>query len=160
MRNDFGPWLVFDCDDQHQIYYKCRYIRVTASPQREAGARRMAAEEGTVANLVTLVSSDGHEFEVAEEVAVVSPTIKRLIEEGLGNRRITLPNITSKILKIVVEFAAEFHNANVDDPDADPEGDNAWGEELDNVDPAQRYVPYPGQFLFRILVYLVLMRCH
>ncbi|KAL6657062.1 hypothetical protein ACP70R_004842 [Stipagrostis hirtigluma subsp. patula] len=91
----------------------------------------MATEEGAESK-ITLVSSDGHEFEVAEHVAMVSPTIKRMIEDDLSNRRVLLPTIASKILLKAVDFAEDLFKSRV--AAAALEKDK-WAKELAQMDP-------------------------
>ena len=58
--------------------------------------------------LVTLVSSDAHEFQVEEEVATMSKTIESLIADVGTKETIPLPNVSGKILAKVLEFM-KFH---------------------------------------------------
>uniref|UniRef100_A0A0A9ADB6 SKP1-like protein n=1 Tax=Arundo donax TaxID=35708 RepID=A0A0A9ADB6_ARUDO len=99
----------------------------------------MAAEGGAVPEEVTLVTSDGQEFQVAEQDAVVSPTIRQMIEDGLGNRRFTLPNVTSQDIPKVIAFAQKLVESRAaaagDGPYADHEADIAWAKDLVQVDP-------------------------
>ena len=57
---------------------------------------------------VTLMSSDGEQFEVPQEVAFKSETIKNMIEDTGTDSAIPLPNVPSKILTKVIEYA-KFH---------------------------------------------------
>jgi|Transcript_9427 S-phase kinase-associated protein 1 len=59
---------------------------------------------------VTLMSSDGETFEVPQEVAFKSETIKNMIEDTGTDSAIPLPNVPSKILTKVIEYA-KFHTA-------------------------------------------------
>ncbi|KAM4099282.1 hypothetical protein ACJW30_07G145900 [Castanea mollissima] len=56
---------------------------------------------------VTLKSSDGEIFEVEETVAMESQTIKSLIEDDCANNAIPLPNVTSHILSLVIQYCKE-----------------------------------------------------
>ncbi|KAL4621519.1 SKP1-like protein 1A [Castanea sativa] len=51
-----------------------------------------------------LKSSDGKIFEVEEHVAVLSETIKSLVEDGCANNVIPLPNVDSKTLELVLDW--------------------------------------------------------
>ncbi|KAJ6409943.1 hypothetical protein OIU84_009436 [Salix udensis] len=53
---------------------------------------------------ITLKSSDGETFVVEEAVAVESQTIKHMIEDDCAGNDIPLPNVTSKILAMVIEY--------------------------------------------------------
>ncbi|XP_030538697.1 SKP1-like protein 1B [Rhodamnia argentea] len=53
---------------------------------------------------ITLLSSDDESFEVDEALFVESQTIKNIIEAGCADRRITLPNVTGRILAKVIEY--------------------------------------------------------
>ncbi|KAL3845346.1 hypothetical protein ACJIZ3_002749 [Penstemon smallii] len=53
---------------------------------------------------ITLRSSDGEVFEVEESVAVLSQTIKHMIEDDCADNVIPLPNVTGKILSKVIEY--------------------------------------------------------
>lgn len=53
---------------------------------------------------LTLVSSDGESFEVAEEVAVQSITIKNMVEDGCSDDPIPLPNLDARILSQVIVY--------------------------------------------------------
>ncbi|XP_076933287.1 SKP1-like protein 1A [Bidens hawaiensis] len=53
---------------------------------------------------VVLKSSDGETFEVEEAVALQSQTIKHMIEDDCADSSIPLPNVTGKILAMVIEY--------------------------------------------------------
>ncbi len=59
---------------------------------------------------VKLASSDKQVFEVEEEVANESQTVKSLLEDGAGGTEdgIPLPNVSGKVLAKVIEFC-KFH---------------------------------------------------
>ncbi|XP_050234264.1 SKP1-like protein 1A [Mercurialis annua] len=59
----------------------------------------------TTSKKVTLRASDGETFEVEQAVASVSQTIKLLIEDGCADGVIPVPNVTGKILSMVLEYA-------------------------------------------------------
>ncbi|KAK4795519.1 hypothetical protein SAY86_027845 [Trapa natans] len=56
---------------------------------------------------IILMSSDGETFEVDEAVALQSQTIKYLIEDVCVDNGIPLPNVTGKILALVVEYCKQ-----------------------------------------------------
>ncbi|XP_059630351.1 SKP1-like protein 1A [Cornus florida] len=53
---------------------------------------------------IVLKSSDGETFEVEEVVALESQTIKHMIEDDCASTIIPLPNVTSKILSMIIEY--------------------------------------------------------
>ncbi|MFS7949657.1 putative S-phase kinase-associated protein [Helianthus anomalus] len=53
---------------------------------------------------IMLKSSDGETFEIEEVVALESQTIKHMIEDDCANTTIPLPNVTGKIMSMVVEY--------------------------------------------------------
>ncbi|CAL4971083.1 unnamed protein product [Urochloa decumbens] len=57
-----------------------------------------------VSKMIKLKSSDHHEFEVEEAVAMESQTIRRMIEDGCADDCISLPDIDSEVLMKVIEF--------------------------------------------------------
>ncbi|KAF8679136.1 hypothetical protein HU200_045901 [Digitaria exilis] len=71
---------------------------------------------------IVLVSKEGDEFEVEERLALLSPTITRMIEDG---SRISLPSIRSKILTKLIEFARKSV-----DSQAAATHDLSWGEDF------------------------------
>ncbi|CEG00859.1 E3 ubiquitin ligase, SCF complex, Skp subunit [Ostreococcus tauri] len=57
---------------------------------------------------VTLRSSDDETFVVDDDVAFLSETIKSIIEDTEDESMVPLPNVSSKILAKVIEYA-KFH---------------------------------------------------
>ncbi|OWM68226.1 SKP1-like protein 1A [Punica granatum] len=60
---------------------------------------------------IILKSSDGKTFEVDEVVAVMSQTIKHMIEDGCAENAIPLPNVSSKVLAKVIEYSKKHVEA-------------------------------------------------
>mmetsp|Transcript_4909 Transcript_4909/g.17815 ORF Transcript_4909/g.17815 Transcript_4909/m.17815 type:complete len:152 (+) Transcript_4909:2544-2999(+) len=58
-----------------------------------------------MANTITLRSSDDETFEVEEEVAFLSETIRSIIEDTENDAAVPLPNVSAKILSKVIEFS-------------------------------------------------------
>lgn len=89
---------------------------------------------------VKLLSSDHQTFEVEEEVASESQTVKNLIEETGADETIPLPNVSGKILARVVEYC-KFHveaNKKTDDKPAKSEDDiKVWAHAV-SMQPSQR----------------------
>lgn len=57
---------------------------------------------------VTLVSSDAQNFEVEQDVAFESTTVKNLIDDAGAEENIPVPNVSGKILAKVIEYC-KFH---------------------------------------------------
>ncbi|XP_059624690.1 SKP1-like protein 1B [Cornus florida] len=54
---------------------------------------------------IVLRSSDGKTFEVEEVVALESQTIKLMIEDDCADSIIPLPNVSSNILSMIIEYS-------------------------------------------------------
>ncbi|XP_027768324.1 SKP1-like protein 1A [Solanum pennellii] len=54
--------------------------------------------------MIILRSFDGESFEVDETVALESETIKHMIEDDCANNTIPVPNVTGKILAMVIKY--------------------------------------------------------
>ncbi|XP_074570039.1 SKP1-like protein 1A isoform X1 [Curcuma longa] len=91
---------------------------------------------------VTLLSSDGEEFEVDEAAAMQSQSIRHMIEDGCAHTDIPLPNVTSLILAKVIEYCNKRVDAyGSSSQDGAPggvedEGFKAWEAEFVKVDQA------------------------
>ncbi|KAG6391486.1 hypothetical protein SASPL_149241 [Salvia splendens] len=57
-----------------------------------------------VPKTVTLVSSDGERFVIAETLAKQSITIGNIIDDGCCDAPIPIPNVTGKVLTTVIEY--------------------------------------------------------
>ncbi|KAI3928624.1 hypothetical protein MKW98_024225 [Papaver atlanticum] len=79
----------------------------------------------STSKMVTLRSSDGEAFEVTEDVALQSPTIKHMIEDDCADNGIPLPNVTSKILAKVIEYYQKHVQS--------PKGDDGNAEEEEKL---------------------------
>lgn len=92
-----------------------------------------------MSNKVKLTSSDNQMFEVDEEIANESTTVKNMIEDTGTEDIIPLPNVPGKILAKVIEYC-KFHveaNKKVDDKPAKSEDDiKQWDTEFVKVDQA------------------------
>lgn len=90
-----------------------------------------------MSNKVKLTSSDGQMFEVDEEVANESTTVKNMIEDTGTEETVPLPNVPGKILAKVIEYC-RFHveaNKKIDDKPAKTEDDiKQWDTEFVRVD--------------------------
>ncbi|KAI4970623.1 hypothetical protein ZWY2020_001537 [Hordeum vulgare] len=64
----------------------------------------MATAAAGEKKMIMLKSSDGEEFEVEEAVAMALRIIRHMIEDDCADKRISIPNINSKILSKVIEY--------------------------------------------------------
>lgn len=88
---------------------------------------------------VKLLSSDSQQFDVDEDVAVQSVTVKNLIEDSGTDEGIPLPNVSGRVLAKVVEYCKEHVEASkkVDEKPARSEEEmKAWDLEFVKVDQA------------------------
>ncbi|GAB4847578.1 SKP1-like protein 1A [Ancistrocladus abbreviatus] len=85
---------------------------------------------------ITLKSSDGETFEVEEDVAVESQTIKHMIEDDCADNVIPLPNVTSKILAKVIEYCKKHVETPKTEDRAAEEELKAWDADFVKVDQA------------------------
>ncbi|KAL3631571.1 hypothetical protein CASFOL_024555 [Castilleja foliolosa] len=61
--------------------------------------------------MISVMSSDGQTFEVEDEVALESQTIKHMIEDDGADNVITLPHVSSSILVKVIEYCKRHVDA-------------------------------------------------
>ncbi|KXZ48119.1 hypothetical protein GPECTOR_30g215 [Gonium pectorale] len=89
---------------------------------------------------VKLLSSDAQMFEVEEEVAYQSQTVKNLVEDAGKDDPVPLPNVSGRILAKVIEYSkyhVEAEKKGADDKPAKSEDDvKRWDEEFVKVDQA------------------------
>ncbi|KAL4633550.1 hypothetical protein ACB092_04G131000 [Castanea dentata] len=69
----------------------------------------MSSSSTSAEKKITLRSSDGEAFEVEEKVVTESQTIKHMIEDDYSE--IPLPNVTSNILTLVIEYCKKHVEA-------------------------------------------------
>ncbi|KAL7156416.1 hypothetical protein ABFS83_02G007300 [Erythranthe nasuta] len=69
------------------------------------------ASSSTEKKKIILVSCDGHTFEIDEDVAEHSLTIKNMIEDGCADNPIPLPNVASETLAKVIEYCKRLTKA-------------------------------------------------
>ncbi|GIL70464.1 hypothetical protein Vretimale_3616 [Volvox reticuliferus] len=91
-------------------------------------------------NKVKLLSSDTQMFEVDEEAAFQSQTVKNLVEDAGVEDAIPLPNVSGRILAKVIEYSkyhVEAEKKGTDDKPAKTEDEiKRWDEEFVKVDQA------------------------
>jgi S-phase kinase-associated protein 1 len=89
---------------------------------------------------LTLQSSDMEKFDVEEAVAMKSETIKYMIEDDCANNVIPLPNVSSKILSLVIVYCKKHVEAAgtdaAGDSDKNPEDLATFDKKFVEVDQA------------------------
>eukprot|EP00244_Chara_vulgaris_P010505 TRINITY_DN483_c0_g1_i10.p1 TRINITY_DN483_c0_g1~~TRINITY_DN483_c0_g1_i10.p1 ORF type:complete len:158 (+),score=35.64 TRINITY_DN483_c0_g1_i10:371-844(+) len=85
---------------------------------------------------VKLKSSDDEMFEVDEEVAYESQTVKNMIEDTGTDSAIPLPNVSSKILAKVIEYCKYHVEAakNIEEKQITEDEIKAWDAEFVKVE--------------------------
>ncbi|KAG2325473.1 hypothetical protein Bca4012_039999 [Brassica carinata] len=82
---------------------------------------------------IMLKSSDGESFELEEAVARQSQTLANLIEDNCTDGGIPIPNVTSKILAMVVEYCKKHVDG--DDSSSSTEEDlKKWDADFMQMD--------------------------
>ncbi len=93
-----------------------------------------------MAQKVKLLSSDTQQFEVDEEVAFLSQTVKNLVEDAGVDDAIPLPNVSGRILAKVIEYSkyhVEAEKKGADDKPSKSDDDiKTWDNEFVKVDQA------------------------
>ena len=74
----------------------------------------------------TLRSFDNESFEVDEAVAMMSQTIKHIIEDGCSDNGIPLPNVSSTILAKIIEYCKK-HVVEIDGSSSEKKTDDDGG---------------------------------
>jgi S-phase kinase-associated protein 1 len=115
------------------------------------------AADGEKKAMITLRSSDGKEFEIEEDVAVQSQTIRHMVEDNCADNGIPLPNVDSKILSKVIEYckhhvpeAAAKGGKDEEAGASSAASDNSKGEEVKAWD--ARFVEVDPATLFNLVM--------
>ena len=61
-------------------------------------------------NKVTLISSDNEKYEISSKAAKRSTVISNVLESYPEDSEIPIPNVTSKILKVIIEYLNHYEN--------------------------------------------------
>lgn len=64
----------------------------------------LAEESQSSKKMIKLMSLDGEKFELEEKAAVLSVTIKHMIEADCATELIPLPNLKAKTLSLVIDY--------------------------------------------------------
>ncbi|AES87702.1 putative S-phase kinase-associated protein [Medicago truncatula] len=92
-------------------------------------------ESSTATKKITLKSSDNETFEIEKAVALESQTIKHLIDDNCADDSgIPLPNVTGKILAMVIEHCKKHVDATSSDEKPSEDEINKWDTEFVKVD--------------------------
>lgn len=70
-----------------------------------------SSSENNSKKMIILKSSDGETFEVEETVALQSQTIRHMVEDDCADNVIPLPNVTGRILSMVIEYCKKHVEA-------------------------------------------------
>ncbi|PNH12546.1 SCF ubiquitin ligase complex protein SKP1a [Tetrabaena socialis] len=89
--------------------------------------------------VIKLMTSDSQMFEVDEEVAFLSQTVRNLVEDAGSDGVIPLPNVSGKILASVIEYCKYHAQAEKKGEDGQPIPKNEadvklWDDEFAKVD--------------------------
>ncbi|KAK2439738.1 SKP1 protein 1B [Trifolium repens] len=90
------------------------------------------------ARKITLKSSDNQIFEIDETVALEFQTIKNMIEDNCAGTGIPVPNVTGKILAMVIEYCKKHVEVASSEEGKSLTEDElkAWDKDFINVDQA------------------------
>ena len=58
--------------------------------------------------MIKMVSSDSQQFEVDQAVAFQSETVKNMVEDTGAEEMVPLPNVSGKIMSLVIEYC-KYH---------------------------------------------------
>ncbi|KAJ3323738.1 hypothetical protein HDV06_001468 [Boothiomyces sp. JEL0866] len=99
--------------------------------------------------MVKLTSSDGQEFNVAEDIITQSQLIKNMLSDlEVGEAAIPLPNVTAHILTKIIEYATHHKN---DTPP--PPEDEMKAKSSDDIDEWDRdFIAVDQGTLFEIIL--------
>ncbi|CAA0807730.1 SKP1-like protein 4 [Striga hermonthica] len=100
----------------------------------------------TKTKMIVLKASDGETFEVEEEVALESRTIKHMIEDDCAGSVIPLPNVSSGVLAKVIEYCRRHVAGDADGTLKDYKAEfvKADYEQLFQLILAANYLNIPG----------------
>mmetsp|Transcript_22419 Transcript_22419/g.62165 ORF Transcript_22419/g.62165 Transcript_22419/m.62165 type:complete len:220 (+) Transcript_22419:720-1379(+) len=131
--------FLVSCIASHQIWYvrKCNPWSQLLYAANQFSNLSQFANACCSAVQVKLKSSDDQYFEVEEEVAFESLTVKNMIEDTGTEAPIPLPNVSSKILAKVIEYCKYHVDAKSGDADKPSKLDDdikAWDMEFVKVD--------------------------
>lgn len=83
---------------------------------------------------ISLKSSDGEEFEVSETVALESLTLKHMIEDECADGAIPVPNVSGRILAMVIEYCKKHVESAKGDEEPSTEDIKTWDADFVKVD--------------------------
>merc|ERR1719191_1680963 len=102
--------------------------------------------------MIKLQSSDGHEFEVAEDVANMSETIRNMIEDTGDATAIPLHNVAAKTLSKVIEYCKHHTDVRAKGPAASPSDALPDPKEAEEKQWDQEFVKVDNSTLFDLIL--------
>ena len=96
----------------------------------------MSSTGAVVKKNLTLMSSDGKTFEVEENVAMLSQTIKHMIEDDCAQSVIPVPNVKSQTLAHVIEYCKNHVQSSESESKSESESEalQTWDAEFIEVE--------------------------
>ena len=107
---------------------------------------------GDQVTMIKLQSSDGHEFEVAEDVANMSETIRNMIEDTGDATAIPLHNVAAKTLSKVIEYCKHHTDIRAKGPAASPSDALPDPKEAEEKQWDQEFVKVDNSTLFDLIL--------
>ncbi|OBZ69090.1 Suppressor of kinetochore protein 1 [Grifola frondosa] len=103
--------------------------------------------------MVLLVTSDNEQFTVDKEVAERSVLIKNMLEDvGESDQPIPLPNVSSSVLKKVLEYCEHHRGEPLPAADAEQSQDETRKRTTDISEWDQKFITVDQEMLFEIIL--------
>ncbi|KAK1216370.1 hypothetical protein PQX77_020984 [Marasmius sp. AFHP31] len=104
--------------------------------------------------MVLLVTSDNEQFTADKEVVERSVLIKNMLEADVGesDQPIPLPNVSSAVLKKVLEYCEHHRGEPLPAPDADQSQDDTRKRTTDISEWDQKFITVDQEMLFEIIL--------
>lgn len=107
----------------------------------------------TTNDMVLLVTSDNEQFHADKEVVERSVLIKNMLEDvGETDQPIPLPNVSSSVLKKVLEYCEHHRGEPLPSADADQNQDETRKRTTDISEWDQRFITVDQEMLFEIIL--------
>ena len=101
--------------------------------------------------LLKLVSKEGQSFSIAKEAAVRSNLIKNMLEDAGPDEDIPLPNISTSVLELVIDYLSHYQDPTTAPPEIDKPLKTAnFGELVPLWD--FTFVDKPHEVLFELIL--------
>ncbi|KAF5358486.1 hypothetical protein D9756_001340 [Leucocoprinus leucothites] len=106
-----------------------------------------------VKNMVLLVTSDNEQFQTEKEVVERSVLIKNMLEDvGESDQPIPLPNVSSSVLKKVLEYCEHHRGEPLPTPDSESNQDETRKRTTDISEWDQKFITVDQEMLFEIIL--------